>query len=595
MTAGGRGWGAVRAVGWGLAALLAPTVPHLAGQVLIPGQGVSIDLVEDGAGALLATDIEILALPHGLSLRGPIEAVDPADGRVRVLGRWILVSPEVTRVVPERTALALSAFEIGEWVEIRLVDAGAQPWTARRVELYAKRTRTIEGTTGRVVRGPDGTILDVGGIPVKLSRATDVDEEAGGMFAELFGEMKADDMIGDDPGYRQVGHHLFFSGSVRPIARVERGFGLAAGADDIFSVGEPSIRLEGMAVLPEGMRLFAQGQIRSRYELYRSSDAHADDVANAPELQMRQLFLSAPSLAGAPLGVTVGKQRVRDTREFLFDEYLDGIRLYAYPLQPLVLEASFFTPVLPLRERYETWRDLLLQARWFPNDDWRAAVYALRRWDSDPERGRNVRYYGGSLEGEHDALRVWALGALLRGSDKGREQRAWAWDTGLALRARHLALQPGISLSLARGSGETAGGTEFRQSGYHDNSSRVWGLASFNHYGEALDPELTNLEVATASVGIRHGSRTSLDLVAHRYRLVQPTDELDTIGLDVADEPLTGESLDVGHGVDGILAVRDLLPGIHFTYKLGVFLSGHAFVDTADPAWLHKLELRIDF
>ncbi|MEZ4416593.1 MAG: alginate export family protein [Gemmatimonadota bacterium] len=581
-------------------ALLAVLPPADAqAQVLVPGQGVSVDIRLGEGGSWIAEDIEVLSRPRSLSLRGPIEALDVEGSRLKVLGRWIRFGPDSTTFVPARQGASLAAFEQWEWMEVKLTELGTPEPVAARVDLYAKTSRTVKGTVTAVNRAAGRTVLYVNGFPIEITRETDVDDEAGGMFTELFGELKSEDLIGDDPGYRQIGSNLFVSGSLRPIAQVQSSFSLAENSDDVFGIGEPSARAEMMAVLPGGAKLFAQGQLRTRYELYRTEDVLADEVSTDPEVQLRQLYVSAPSLLDLPIGVTAGKQRVRDNREFLFDEYLDGLRVYAYPLQPLVLEASFFAPVVPLRDRYETWKDLLLQARWFVGDDWRTNVYMLRRSDTDEARGRNVRYYGASLEGKHDFLKVWGNGALLRGEDKGRAQDAYAWDVGVALRARHLALQPGVSLSRAKGSGDRDGGdatsNEFRQSGYHDNSSRVWGLASFRHFGEALDPELSNLNIVTASVGIRTASRFSLDLVGHQYWLVELTDQLDNVDLETSDTPLSGGSYDVGYGADVVLALRDVFPGTHFTYKLGAFVPGDAFENSAGLAWLHKLEFRIDF
>lgn len=563
-----------------------------AGQRVRPGQGLSIDVTLAPGGTLVADEVEMLRDARRLTLRGPLQAVDVALGRIRLLDRWIRVVPGRTEMVPEAEA-TLAELSPGEPVEVKVRDGTADPLEAREVERGAKTSSKVKGTFHGFRRRDGRAVLVVGGLEIDVRPHTDWVEADHGLRSELFGVLKSDEIIGEEGGYRRVGSHLFASGSLRPIARVE-DTSLDEDDPDRRGIGEPSARLELLATLP-GVEVFAQGRVRSRYEFYHTGGGtHAE----AAEWEMRQLYVSARSLFGLPVGMTLGKQRVRDHREFLFDEYLDGARIYAYALEPLVLEASYFWPVAPRKEKYESWRDLLLQARLFPGEDWRASAYTLRRSDSS-ERGRDVRYWGASLEGKHRFLRVWGNGALLRGEDKGRRQEAWAWDAGIGLRARGWPLRPGVSLSAARGSGDDEGGDgvsrEFRQPGYEDNSSRVWGLGSFRHFGEALDPELSNLEVLTATVGVRTASRFSVDLVGHRYALNRPADELEDVALEMSSSELREGVRALGHGVDAVLVLRDLVPGVHFTYKGGVFLPGRAFEAGTPRAWIHKFELRADF
>ena len=493
--------------------------------------------------------------------------------------------------------MSLTDIPIGTFVEVKVRDNRGLQY-AREIDRAAKQARKVKGTISGVSRSSGRSVLAIDGLSISLTSDTDIIPANNGMFDELFGEMRSDDLIGDESGYHSIGDAVLFSGSLRSIARLEDSYSLAPGSDDLVGVGEPSARVEVLAMLPGGFRLFTQGQAIQQYQLYRSGESLAEDPTGDPKLRIRQLYLAAPSLFGLPVGFIAGKLRVRDNREFLFDEYLDGARLYVYPAGSLALEASVFTPVAPLKTRFETWRDLLVQLRWFPGQNWRGNVYSLMRFDEDIERNRDVRYYGASLEGKHDFLKMWGNGALLRGTDKGRPQEAYAYDVGVGLRARGLPFRPGVSVSYAVGSGDRDGSDQisgdFRQTGYDDNSSRVWGLASFSHFGEVLDPELNNLSILTATFGVRSRSRVSLDFAAHRYLLMEPSDELDHVGLDAPGTLLTGESLDVGYGADGILALRDVLPGMHLTYKVGVFLPGSAFSSAAGQAWSHKLELRID-
>src|SRR6058998_1637039 len=71
------------------------------------------------------------------------------------------------------------------------------------------------------------------------------------------------------------------------------------------------------------------------------------------------------------------------------------------------------------------------------------------------------------------------------------------------------------SLSAMRSSGDESPNdrhnNQFRQSGLHTNETRFGGLSKFKIYGEALDPELSNIEIFTAGVGFRPFSNVFVD------------------------------------------------------------------------------------
>ena len=57
----------------------------------------------------------------------------------------------------------------------------------------------------------------------------------------------------------------------------------------------------------------------------------------------------------------------------------------------------------------------------------------------------------------------------------------------------------------------------YRQSGLQDNNARFAGVTSFKFYGETVEPELSNLLIGTAAIGVRPTPRSSVDLVYHYY------------------------------------------------------------------------------
>jgi hypothetical protein len=128
--------------------------------------------------------------------------------------------------------------------------------------------------------------------------------------------------------------------------------------------------------------------------------------------------------------------------------------------------------------------------------------------------------------------------------------RGWAFDTqfNFALKAP---LHPNITLGYAYGSGDGNGGNTdnaFRQTGLQSNASRL-GLASGSVYqfGEVLRPELSNLHILTAGIGVPLKDYGDLSFFYHYYELADTATELRRAGINAA---LTGASRHLGQEGD---------------------------------------------
>lgn len=137
-----------------------------------------------------------------------------------------------------------------------------------------------------------------------------------------------------------------------------------------------------------------------------------------------------------------------------------------------------------------------------------------------------------------------------------RSVRGWAVDAG-ATWVLPWALEPRLTVAFAQGSGDGDPGRgadeSFRQTGVEGNEVAFGGVERFARYGEILEPELSNLRVATLGLGIPLLRRSSLDLVLHDYRLVERADSLRDARLDLE---LAG-SRHVGSGADLVLALEE--------------------------------------
>ncbi len=153
-----------------------------------------------------------------------------------------------------------------------------------------------------------------------------------------------------------------------------------------------------------------------------------------------------------------------------------------------------------------------------------------------------------------------------------------------------------LSAGYAYGSGdpgmEEFRDTGFRQTGLQDNSDKYLGVASFRYYGELLDPELSNLHVVTAGVGLRFFKKSSLDLVYHWYRQAQAAPFMHDI--DFKRDP-TGLSPDIGQEWDLILGIEEM---DRFEFKVvgSIFRPGEAFApEEGDLAYLVSFRFRFNF
>ena len=113
---------------------------------------------------------------------------------------------------------------------------------------------------------------------------------------------------------------------------------------------------------------------------------------------------------------------------------------------------------------------------------------------------------------------------------------------------------------------------EFRQSGLHSNETRLGGIPKFKIFGEALDPDVSNLKILTVGFGLRPTPSTSVDLVMHRYELDEFAESLRGTALTAEPNQL-GRSRDIGKALDIVVAFRNLF-GVR---RLGVDLSAGWF------------------
>lgn len=331
--------------------------------------------------------------------------------------------------------------------------------------------------------------------------------------------------------------------------------------------------------------------------------ALAEDGRSAPRPTMLTIDEAHVTLRSFGPGVAfrLGRQSIGEAREWHYDEELDGARLF-FGRGRLAAEASIsrlrlFDQDLLNPESNPRINNYILSARYKLSEEHELQGFALVRDDLTLRQGRPV-FLGaralGTLPGPIDyALDV----AYLTGLDDFSPARqdnpdlsAWGLD-GRATYAPDRFLSPSLTLGAAFGSGDAnprdGSGRAYRQSGLQDNNGRYNGVTTFQYYGEVFDPELSNMAILTAGIGVKPSERSSVDLVYHHYRQHRANPRLRRNDLSAVP---TGRDSHLGDELDLVIGVRDI-PRTAIEAVLGWFRPGDAFGPGADSAFLARVEV----
>lgn len=326
-------------------------------------------------------------------------------------------------------------------------------------------------------------------------------------------------------------------------------------------------------------------------------DRRGGDWRGVERLELRELYLLLDDVLAKDFQLQVGRQDVEDGREWLYDARLDGVRV-AYDHRAWRIEAMWGREELlrsdllhrnPGRDKIDVW---LFHAEYEVTRDWDLAAYVVRQNDLGASNVSPLTV-GIQSEGRSGMIGHWLELARQRGTSGSRDLRAWALDAGL-IWYLPLPARPALFAGYARasGGGDALTSRAFRQTGLQDNEDRITGLGNVRYYGEALDPDLSNLEVWTLGLGLRPWQSGSLELIAHRYR--QPVlDENDQRGSPISAE-LDGAHRAIGDELDLAFSSR-LTRFAGIEAKLGWFIPGRGFAPNRKDSVLAKVRLVMRF
>lgn len=355
--------------------------------------------------------------------------------------------------------------------------------------------------------------------------------------------------------------------------------------------------------------IFGQG----RFGLQRDYSNQRSRELRSSYFERGELWLLVEDTFLEGMDFEIGRLEFEDDRLWWWDGELDAARLtyarddveisvaLAYEVAPTRSDLRFIDPEQKDRLR------LISELSWDYAEQHGIELFALFDSDrsetesigsllsleqEDESDGRFVwlgsRAMGGFELGARGILGYWLDAAIVQGRERRlefadsidgwsevedvetRDVSGWAFDVGLTYiyPTRH---EPRITLGYAMGSGSRldSDGSDrsFRQTGLHGNEMAFGGVQRFGQYGRLLAPELSNLRIGTLGLGVSVLDSSSLDLVYHHYRLVEPADELRDAQLETS---LDGRHRSLGHGFDLVLAIEE-------SERVEIELSGSGF------------------
>lgn len=569
---------------------------------LAAGVRVAVKLRIASDGAFVADTIEIRAEEaRDEELRGRIERVDAPLRRFALLG-FDVIGDETTRlsVEPEGTA---SWSDLVDGLRVK-VDGVRDPqgrFLARAIRIRESQhdeMRMVGAIESIDAAAGDRPTLRLLGRPVALTGSTDLDTGRGLTRGALIRSavIHDDDVTTSERG--RVGPHLAFGGEARLTATSSIDPDLDGAEVDGETVGAAGA-IGVVAADWERVRLFAEVFAREEYFFRGGDGLQAGNTSG--EIDLTQGYVRVLAARRPTVLFTLGRQKFVDDREWLlYSRDLDGARV-SLEAGRFAVEASISRDLLDdtensydrehenviVQARYDAGRALLCEAIYLDRRDLTEVqdsprILAIRLTGSP---GRHVNYWA-DLAGEGGT----------RGQPTGcapglcliRDVRAWAFDLGATVRPR-VALDPSVTVSYAIGSGDATADLPqaeqpdgpvraFRQGGLQRNRSAWNGVVSFRYYGEAFDPELTNLRILTLGVGVRPLRTVSIDAIYHRYRQDAATPHLH--GSDVDARP-SGLDPELGDAWDLIVGYEPRR-ALELRLTAGVFRPGPAFRSDGD-------------
>ncbi|WP_256868364.1 alginate export family protein [Candidatus Entotheonella palauensis] len=571
--------------------------------------------------------------PQAGRIIGAIETIDLASKSLRIGPLRVSWDAE-TRL----STISLNTLRPRDVIEVkgRLTAPGQVAATEVKPSSAKPGRLQLRGHVTAVDKLPRGARrLMVLGVPVVIPQDISIDVSEDMIGAAGQAPRRLDDKRPDEQLTVPVFNRpLTIGGELSSELEYRRDIDLEEEAEDDLLRFEQRLEVELFYPLTPKLDLFLEGKVRYRADLY-AEDGMQDVVWG---VDRGETWLLWHHLFGTPFSLQAGRQSIEEKREWWWDADLDALRLH-YDQGRVRAELSVAQEMAT-----DTSEDsridseeagifrLLGHAVWEWASKHDLAGFFLYQHDHS-ERQREGDIVESDRRDATDANLVWfgvrAMGSLktenlgewsywfdaagvvghevvvgFDRTDDGRrvvdesegieqDVRGWAVDLGVSWKTP-LPLRPTFTLGYAVGSGDNdpdqGPGKAFRQTGLQDNNSRFSGVNSFRYYGELLRPELSNLQIWTVTLGIPILNSSSVELVYHHYRQVEPQDRLRDVRINADPE---GEGRRIGQEWNLIVGIEEWK---HWEIEWigALFRAGSAYGDLSGEL-AYQVTLKVDY
>jgi len=370
----------------------------------------------------------------------------------------------------------------------------------------------------------------------------------------------------------------------------EHNFNLDRTEHEDFTILEPELRLRLGYVPHPFIQLIGQMRLRRKLDLHYEDREKDRDWA----LELEELYFASVSRS-TEYRLFLGRTEFKDSREWLYDMNLDGVRVFfAVPgvrIDASLTRLNFYSDDLFAERVDEPIANAHVYAAYaLPNDGFAAAYWFMQ--DDRRTHDEQIHYIGLRSGGEpRKGFVYWAELMHVLGDFEEQKLSSTGFDVGFHYEFKGK-LRPYPILGYAFGTGDNSpdDGTNqnFRQTGYQDNNGRFGGVARYKYYGELFEPDLSNMGIATAGMGIRPWKRTSFDVVYHHYKQHYASDEILRTNIDADPD---GMHTYLGEEINFVIGFREI-KNLRAEAIAAWFFPGSAFDPSADYAFYSGIEFR---
>jgi alginate production protein len=426
------------------------------------------------------------------------------------------------------------------------------------------------------------------------------------------------------------GRPLIIGGEIGGSTQFRKGYELVRGADDDDLEVSPELKLEAILDIDENTVAFAAGKVFADQTLYKQGGGAKGEAG----VELSEAWLLRTKMFGTPFAMQIGRQQIKERREWWWDEKLDALRFHYFGKNVsgyvgAGVELGYYSTLGRADPEDRKINRVFGHVNWEWADRQELGLFALHardqsgryaindviqsdrvddtdanlRWIGLRGRGRiktkipGKTYYWFDLarvsgkQLDYDLTTLNSNSEIVTGTGS-RNIRGWGYDVGASVELP-FKFKPYLTLGYARGSGDKRPGgrdTRFRQTGLHNNNGKFRGLSRFRYYGEVLRPNLSNIAISTVALGIPIKEDRWIETIWHRYRQPVAADSISGSRLDI--EP-NGLSRKIGDEFDVVMSHRPSAAW-EFEFTGGAFRASEAF-GTEEGRWAWLAQFKVDY